>query len=160
MRKAYLFFTSLCLIILTGCSFFMRGLETPRVSVSHIETQQVELFETTFKVLLRIYNTNDVPLKIKGLDCDIEINDRHFATGVTKVDILISAYDTTTVPVEVYSSVINLFRGILAMKEKQALQYKLKGNIRIDGDIFMSSKIPFRSEGEITVESLKDGFYF
>lgn len=160
MKKAHLFFISLCLIILTGCSLFMRGLETPRVSVSHFEPQKVEFFETTFKVLLRVFNTNDFPLKVKGLDCDIELNDRHFATGVTKVDILIPAYGTTTVPVEVYSSVINLFRGVLAMKEKQALQYKLKGNIRIDADMFTPSKIPFKSEGEITVESLKESVPF
>ena len=47
----------------------MRGLETPRISISHIEVQKIEFFETVFKVQLRVYNTNDIPLKIKGLEC-------------------------------------------------------------------------------------------
>jgi LEA14-like dessication related protein len=156
MKNSVLWFISIWLTLLTGCSLFGWGVETPRVSVSRIEVQKIEFFESSFEVVLRIYNTNDSPLKVKGLDCDLELNDRHFATGVTKVDTMIPAYGTATIPVEVYSSVVDLFRGIFAMKKKQAFTYKLKGNVRIDSDIFTPSKIPFKSEGEITIEGLKD----
>ena len=151
MKKFIFALAVLSFIIFAGCSLFGRRLESPRIFVSYIEVQKVEFFESSFTVELRVLNPNDIPLKMKGLNCGIEINDRHFATGVAKINTLIPAYGTIIVPVEVYSSAISLFRSIFAMKGKQALTYKIEGHIHVDAGFLNPSKIPFKSQGEIGI---------
>ena len=66
------------LAILHGCAGIGRRLEPPEVSLAHIAIQEVKALETTFQLHVRVFNFNDVPLEIKGIDCELEINGRKF----------------------------------------------------------------------------------
>jgi hypothetical protein len=76
------------------------------------------------QIELRVFNTNEIPIKIKGLDCDLELNGKRFATGVSSVDREIPAFGTEIVPVTLYSSVLDIFRGAGLLCRHSSLGYR------------------------------------
>ena len=143
----WLFLTTLTLL---GCVATGKRLEPPRVTLTHIQVQEIKVFETVFQVELRAFNTNDVAIEIKGLDCEFELNDRHFASGVSNKKIRVPPYDTATIPVDLYSSVLDLVQGLLDSSKKEKMKYKLKGRLHLGGDA-ATSVLPFESEGELSL---------
>ena len=141
-------------LILSGCAGMGVGLEPPRVQVADIRVQEVKALESVFQIQLRVLNPNDVAFEVSGLDCELEVNGKRFATGVSDVKTRIPPYGTTTIPVMVYSSVVDVLRGVLGLQGTEALNYKLKGRIRVKSEAFGSARIPFESEGELSIKGL------
>jgi len=94
------------LFLVTGCASFGKTLEPPRINLSNVRFQESKALETVLQIELRVFNTNDVPIKVRGLDCDLELNGKSFAKGVSSVDTEIPAFGTTTVPVTLYEKLI------------------------------------------------------
>jgi LEA14-like dessication related protein len=132
-----------------GCAGPGKKLEPPRVTLTHIQVQEIKVFETAFRIELRVFNTNDITMEIKGVDCEIELNDKHFASGVSNQKTKVSPYDTATIPVTVYSSVLDLVRGLLDSSTEDRVKYKLKGRLHMGGGLTTPSVLPFESEGEL-----------
>lgn len=141
------------LVAIAGCAAPGRRLEPPRVSLVHIDLQEAKLFESVFKVQLRVFNTNEVPLKIQGGDCALEVNGKRFAQGVTDSATEVPRYGTAIVPMTLYSSMVGMVRSILTLP-KEELGYKLAGRLRIEGGFMAPSTIPFSSEGKLSLEDL------
>ena len=137
--------------ILTNCAGLGKQLEPPRISLAHIQPQQFTGLEAVFQIQLRVFNTNDVDLQVKGIEADLEINDQHFATGVSKADVKIPAFDTALVPVTIYSSVLDIVRGIHGFQGAEQLRYRLKGKLRVGGENMMSATLPFEAEGQVSL---------
>jgi LEA14-like dessication related protein len=142
------------LFFLVGCAGLGKSLEPPRINLSNVQFQESKALETVLQIELRVFNTNDVPIKVRGLDCDLELNGKSFAKGVSNVDKEIPAFGTTTVPVTLYSSVVDLFRGIIGLQKKEKLKFGVSGRVHLEGGFLMPSVIPFRAEEELTLEGL------
>jgi len=134
---------------LIGCA----SLESPRISLANLAIRETTGFETVLQVQLRVLNPNDVDLNIRGVDCKLEINDKPFAYGISKTAVQVPAYGSATVPVTVYSSALDIARGLLGMQGREQLSYQLKGKVRLEGAGWLLSQLPFKSEGTV---SLKD----
>ena len=143
------------LLLLAGCAGLGKTLEPPRVNLSNVQFQESKALETVLQIELRVFNTNDVPIKVKGLDCDLELNGRSFAKGVSSVDKEIPAFGTTTVPVMLYSSVVDLFRGMVGLHKKEKLKFGVSGRLRLEGGFLMPTVIPFKAEEELSLEGLE-----
>ena len=96
--------------LLAGCAGFGNHLEPPRISLADMRPEEFTGLETVFRVQLRVFNTNDMELNVKGIEADLEINGNPFATGVSKAETTIPAFESALVPVTVYSSVIDIFK--------------------------------------------------
>ncbi len=70
-------------LLLAGCAGLGKPLEPPRVSLADIRVEDFTGFETVFQIQLRVINTNDVDLKVKGIEAELEINGQSFAAGVS-----------------------------------------------------------------------------
>jgi len=145
----------LILLTLWGCAGLGRHLESPRIQLANIQVKEVNVLETAFQVQLRLFNTNDIALEVKGFECEIEINGQPFALGVADTEVKIPAYGTEIAPILVYSSVIDMLKGVFGLKEKEQLRYRLKGKLRLGGNAF-PSVLPFESEGIISLKDLID----
>ena len=84
---------------IAGCAGLGKPLETPRVSLADIQVQQSKGLETTFLVHLRVTNPNEVDLEIKGVECDLEINGKPFAYGISSTQVKVPAFGSETIPV-------------------------------------------------------------
>ena len=139
--------------IISGCAGLGQRLESPRVKLANIQVKEAKALETVFEIHLRVFNTNEVALKIKGIECELELNGDSFAVGVSKADIEIAAFDTRIVPVMVYTSVIDMVRGIHNFQKDEQIQYELSGKLRLGGNSF-PSVIPFSAEGIVSFKDL------
>ena len=140
--------------LLTGCAAVGRQLEPPRISLAQIQVQEFTGFEAVFQIKLRVFNTNDIDLKVKGIKADLEINGKPFATGVSRAAVNIPSFGTELVPLTVYSSVIDIVKGIHGLQKAEQLQYRLKGKLRVAGENLMSTTLPFESAGQVTLNNL------
>ena len=142
------------LFLLAGCAGFGKTLEPPRINLSNVQFQESKALETVLQIELRVFNTNEVPIKVKGLDCDLELNGKSFAKGVSSVDQEIPAFGTATVPVTLYSSVVDIFRGIMGLHKKEKLKFGVSGRLRLEGGFLIPSTFPFKAEEELALEGL------
>ncbi len=146
--------TLLCVqFIIVGCVGIMPSIKSPRVSITDLRVQEVTPLETTFKVALRIINPNDFSLSIKGAECDLEINDQTFGSGVSGDMATIPAYGTDVVSMLVYSSVIDMVRGFLKLPGQEHLTYKIKGALRVSVANAPAVTVPFESDGKIDLKT-------
>ncbi|HSM90328.1 MAG TPA: LEA type 2 family protein, partial [Desulfobacterales bacterium] len=113
----------LAVLTLAGCAGIGKPLETPRVSISNIQVQESKGMETAFLVQLRVTNPNDVDLDIKGVDCDLEINGKPFAYGISNTPVKVPAFGSETVPVTVYSSVLDIIKSLFGLPHREDLSY-------------------------------------
>ena len=144
-------------LTLSGCAGVGKQLETPRVSLANIRVEEVSGLETAFEIQMRVFNANDVDLKVKGIKAELEINGQPFATGVSNTPVEIPSYGTELVTITFYSSVIKMFKSIYGLKESEELKYRLNGKIRVSaGNDMMPTSLPFESEGQVSLKPPKD----
>ena len=142
------------LLMLVGCAGFGKTLEPPRINLSNVQFQESKALETVLQIELRVFNTNEVPIRVKGLDCDLELNGKSFAKGVSSVDREIPAFGTTIVPVTLYSSMVDIFRGIMGLHKAEKLKFGVSGRLHLEGGFLMPSTFPFKAEEELALEGL------
>jgi LEA14-like dessication related protein len=140
-------------LALSGCAGVGKQLDPPRVSLANIRVEEVRGLETAFEIQMRVFNANDVDLKVKGIKAELDINGQPFATGVSNSPVEIPSYGTELVTVTVYSSVIKMFKRFYGLKGSEELKYRLNGKIRVSaGNNMMPTSLPFESEGQVSLK--------
>jgi len=143
-------------LAIAGCAGVGKQLEPPRVSLANIRVEEVSGLETAFEIQMRVFNANDVDLKVKGIKAELEINGRPFATGVSNTPVEIPSYGTELVTITVYSSVIKMFKSVYGLKESEELKYRLDGKISVSaGNNMMPTTLPFESKGQVSLKPPK-----
>jgi LEA14-like dessication related protein len=143
------------IVLLSGCAGVGKQLDPPRISLANIQVQEVTGLETAFQIQLRVFNSNDVDLNVRGIKAELEINEQSFATGVSNTAVKIPSYGTELVTVTVYSSVIKMFKSIYGLKDSEELKYRLNGKISVSGNNMLPTTLPFESEGQVTLKPPK-----
>jgi LEA14-like dessication related protein len=153
LRQYISLFSGLMIIffIMSGCAGWGQRLESPRITLANFNVHEIKIFESVFTIEMRVFNTNEVPLEIKGLNCDLELNGKRLATGVANVKINIPSYETALIPMTLYSSVLDVVRMLRGLAKTEKLEYKLTGRLRL-GKGAMPSTIPFKSTGEMPLK--------
>ena len=150
-----IFLTSL---LFAGCAGLVKPLEPPRISLANIRVENFTGLETVFEVQLRVLNTNDVDLNVKGIEAELEINGQPFAAGVSNTPVKIPSFGTELVTVAVYSSVLKMFKSVYGLHESEELKYRLNGKLRVSGQNSLAATLPFESKGVLTLnDSNKQG---
>lgn len=146
-------------LALSGCAGVGKQLDPPRISLANIRVQEVTGLETAFEIQMRVFNANDIDLKVKGIKAELEINGQPFATGVSNTPVEIPSYGTELVTITVYSSVIKMFKSVYGLKGSEELKYRLNGKISGSaGNNIMPISLPFESEGQVSLKPPKDQF--
>jgi len=145
-----------------GCTGLQKTYDPPRVTLSNMAIQEARPLETAFLIELRAFNTNDVPLAVKGIDCTLDVNGKPFAAGVSRVEKTIPAYGTEVIPVVVYASVldtvnrvIGMIRDVQTSQKIQNMEYALKGKLWLGG--VSTDSLPFDAKGELNLSTLNPG---
>lgn len=144
----------LLIFLISGCAGMGQRLEPPRVKLATIRVQEFNVLETVFEVQLRVFNTNETALMVRGLECELEINGQPFAIGVSDADVEIPSYGTQLLPLNVYASVFDIIKSLQGLqKHQEQLTYQIKGKVRL-GAGALPSVLPFNSEGNISLPDL------
>jgi LEA14-like dessication related protein len=145
----------LLLFTMGGCAGVGQRQEPPRVKLATIQVQEFNVLETVFEVRLRVFNTNDTALQVKGIECELEINGQPFAIGVSDADVAIPSYGTQLLPLHVYASVFDIIKSVQGLHNQDQIKYQIKGKIRLGAGAF-PSVLPFDSEGYISLPDLPE----
>jgi LEA14-like dessication related protein len=142
-----------------GCAGLGQSLQAPDIRLAGLVVEEMDLFETVLQLKLRVINGNDMPLVLKGIQCELELNDKSVATGVSKTPVNIPALGSDTVSVRVYSSMLNIASSIFRMVQNETAKsgnpdftYQLSGRIHLETSGLMRAAIPFKTTGKISLE--------
>lgn len=150
---------ALLAIVATGCAGIGKSLQAPDIRLAGLSVDEVDLFETVLQLKLRVINGNDIPLALKGIQCELELNGKSVATGVSKTPVTIPALGSDTVTVSVYSSMFHIASSFFRIAQTETaktghpdLTYRLKGRIHLETSGLTPTTIPFKSTGNISLE--------
>jgi hypothetical protein len=90
-----------------------------------------------------------------GVESEIEINGKAFAFGVSESDVEVPAYGTALLPLRVYSSVFDIIKSAVGLRNQEQLRYHIKGKLRLGSGAF-PSVLPFESEGNISLPDIPE----
>ena len=155
--KYRLWIVLLLVFLFAGCPW-TKKLEQPQVNLTGIELKEFKFLESSFILELNAKNPNDVPLQVKGVDCVVDLNGKHFAEGVAEVNKEIPAFGSATIPVVVQSSAWKLLKGAYGLGGGLGkLKYNISGKMHLNKtETFMPSKVPFNAEGEVSFKDALD----
>ena len=130
-------------------------MEPPQVKLATIRVEEFSVLETVFEIHLRVFNTNETALQIKGLQCELEINGQPFAMGVSDADVEIPSYGTQLVPLRAYASLFDIIKSAQGLQNQDQLKYHIKGKVRLGAGAF-PSVLAFDSEGNISLPEIPE----
>jgi len=140
--------------LISGCAGVNRRVEPPKMHFAGIQLKEISGLESTFQVDLRVINGNPMPLAIEGITCDLTVNERRFASGVSGENSKIAAYGTAVVSITLYSSILDVFKGVLTMEKEDTVEYILAGKVQLGGGV-RPSTIPFKISGTLDAATLQ-----
>lgn len=143
------------LFLLSSCSLTGKPVESPRVTVSKIKIEDINVFEAVLRIEMRVFNINDRSFDIKGIDCELNLDQTKLATGVSNTPTHLPSMETTTIPMTVYSSIEDISQCIKEMKNKNKIYYRVKGKLFLEGGLMKPSMIAFHSDGEIPLDGIQ-----
>lgn len=153
MRLRYLVMGSA--LILAACGGLPHNAVPPRVGIADVAVKNLGLFEQIFDVGLRVTNPNDFDLAIEGLDFELELNGRPFASGVSRVPVPVPAASTAVLRVDAIMESKNLIRQLKTLPPEtlaEGVPYRIKGRVKIDKT---SGWLPFDHAGVYGGEAKK-----
>jgi LEA14-like dessication related protein len=130
--------------------------EPPRISLSSIKLQDINLFEAVIQIQVRVVNPQDETYDIKGIDCVLDLDQVKLASGVSNTLTHIPSRQSAIIPLTVYSSVEDLAKCLKELQGKDKIGYNIKGKLHLAGGFLKPSMIAFNSDGQISLEGLKD----
>jgi LEA14-like dessication related protein len=146
----------LCILVLSACSMPGQRVEPPRISLSSIKIQDINLFEAVLHIEVRVVNPQDVTYDIKGIDCVLDLNQVRLASGVSNTPTHIPSLESAVIPLTIYSSVEDMAKCLKELKGKDKINYNITGKLHLAGGFLKPSLIAFNTDGQVSLEGLKD----
>jgi LEA14-like dessication related protein len=138
---------ALLAISLTACAGIRP--QPPEVQLSGLEISDVSLSHANFLATLKLFNPNSIGLDIEGLKFTLFLNDVRVAKGQTAKVFSIPAEDSRDVAVRLSSSFLDLFQLTRSLQNQQEVNFRIVGEIRIDGAGMLGRSIPLEREGTL-----------
>ena len=157
LGNAVILSIAVLIVVFQGCAGIGKPLRSPDIRLAGLRVENADFFETVFQLKLRVINGNDVPLEIKGIECDLDINDKSVASGVSGTTVKIPGFGSDTVTVTVYSSAFSIASTFIRLMQREMqnpseavdLSYRLKGRIHLANATLMPSTLPFKAVGNL-----------
>ncbi|OWY39205.1 hypothetical protein CEK28_10065 [Xenophilus sp. AP218F] len=138
-------FAAVMLALLLGaCSTL--DYKKPQISVSDIQPGKTTLFEQNFDLTLRVKNPNDVALKAKGLQFDLNVGGERLGSGVSGKPLSIPAMGEGLVSLQLTTSLPAWLRQLGNLSRNDGkIAYEIQGRfLGVPG----LGDVPFKSGGE------------
>lgn len=140
--------TVVILSSVTGCVTAFTAMEPPEINVINILPLQSEgILEQRVRIDLRIINPNNFNLHISGASFQLDINDSRFARGVSNQSVTVPRLGEAKTSVVVTTTVMDLFRQVMALDRRQNPNYAIKGKLYLGGAHIRA--LPFSHSAEL-----------
>ncbi|TFG87583.1 MAG: Water stress and hypersensitive response domain-containing protein [Chromatiales bacterium] len=118
-------------LVLGGCAL-LQPTDPLQVTVAGVEPLPGEGFELRMMLRLRVQNPNDTPIEYSGAYVNLEVQDKTFATGVSKESGTVAAFGESVISVPVTVSMLRMagqFMGVLDGKPVDRIRYQMRGKL-------------------------------
>ncbi|MFO1436339.1 MAG: LEA type 2 family protein [Gammaproteobacteria bacterium] len=141
--------------LLAACGGLPSKIDPPSVSLSDIRLVDMNLFEQTFAIKLRVQNPNSFEIPVHGLNYALELNGSEIAHGVNDQSVTFPALGEQIVEVNATTNLGSLLGqlGELAHNGMNA-NYRIRGNFRAGNGLNSFIPIPFDQKGEVGLGGL------
>ena len=146
----------LCLLFFSACSMTGQRVEQPRITLSSIKIQDINLFEAVLHIEVRVVNPQNESYDIKGIDCVLDLDQVKLASGVSNTPTRIPSLDSAVIPLTVYSSVEDIAKCLKDLKGKDKINYHIKGKLYLAGGFLKPSMIAFNTDGQISMQGFSE----
>jgi LEA14-like dessication related protein len=138
---------TLLTISLTACAGIRP--QPPEVQLSGLEISDVSLSHANFLATLKLFNPNSSRLDIEWLKFTLFLNDVRVAKGQTAKVFSIPAEESREVAVRLSSSFLDLFQLTRSLQNQQDVNFRIAGEIRINGAGMLGRSIPIERDGTL-----------
>ena len=146
----------LCILMLSACSMPGQRVEPPRITLSSIRIQDINLFEAVLHIEVRVVNPQDASYEIKGIDCVLDLDQVKLASGVSNTPVHVPALESAVIPLTIYSSVEDMAKCLKELEGKDKINYNIKGKLHLAGGFLKPSMIAFNTDGQVSLQGFKD----
>ena len=136
------------LTLLGGCAGSTSGVESPRIQLADVRFLGSRVFEQKMLIDLRVTNPNNFDVALEGVSFDFEVNDSHFASGLTNEGVTVPRLGDATVPVPVSTTLLDIVREALRLTESGEISYRLSGFAFVTEGVG-TRKVPFEAAGRL-----------
>ncbi len=144
----------LALALLSGCAGLLARPVPPQVNIAAISLTDANLFEQRYHIKLRLQNPNDFDLPINGVQFQVQINGRPFASGMSSAPVSVPRLGTAVLEIDAISTLAEVARQLndIVMGQTQGVRYTLTGKVHLARP---AVELPFRQEGDMKLPSLE-----
>lgn len=135
-------FAILVLTITSGCASWISKGDPPEVLITNVTPLDSTPFEQRLNVELRVRNPNDYDLQVTGLDFRLDVNKKRLARGLGNKAFTVPRLGDFTVAIETSTSMLDVMRQVLGLRNTQALTYGISGVLYLN-----DGKLPFENSG-------------
>lgn len=135
-------FAILVLTCTSGCVSWFSKIDPPEVLITNVTPLDSTPFEQRLDVELRVRNPNDYDLQVTGLDFRLDVNKKRLARGLGNKAFTIPRLGDATVTIETSTSMLDVMRQILSLRNTQTLTYGVSGVLYLN-----DGKLSFENSG-------------
>ncbi|MBI9076955.1 MAG: LEA type 2 family protein [Desulfatibacillum sp.] len=153
----------ICVLAFTSCAHFGLGYKAPEVTLASIMVEDATLFETTFKVQLRVVNKNPDPLDVVGSEGDIYLEGSKLITMVSGDAKSVPGFGSEIIEATAIASNLKmvpfLAKIIIQLQSGEAMKdvdYKASGVVHLAGGSFLTGRVPFKTSGMLPLSAVRN----
>lgn len=129
------------------------NLQAPVTEYKKYEIKNISLTKADIVFVFDIDNPNSIPLSIRDIDYNLQLNGSGFVSG-TFEGFSLNAKEKKTVSIPVQIKYADLVGQAVKVAQKFIsrsgnITYRLDGNLLISDNVGTSAKVPIAAEGEI-----------
>ena len=129
-------------------------IKPPEVSVANTSITGLSFTELTLLFDLKIKNTNNLAIKLQGLDYRLLINDNAFLSGNQNQGIEIAAYADNIVSLPLTLKLVDMYKTITSLINQDTTAYQLDCGLTFDLPVLGATRIPISKKGSVPLPKI------
>jgi LEA14-like dessication related protein len=124
-----------------GCASLTPHLEPPVLTVTRVDLGGGTLDQQLLHLTLHVVNPNAREIKVRGIDCNLELSGQPFASGATDAAFTLPASGETDFGLNVITNLNTALLSVLGGLGHRSVDYHLYGVVHLAGGLVRN--IPF-----------------
>ncbi|MEM1244887.1 MAG: LEA type 2 family protein [Acidobacteriota bacterium] len=113
----------------TGCASFGAVFDPPEVSLADLQIQDMTVFETTGRILVRITNPNPNPVLVEGGSYSLSINGVQVGRALTNSVVEVGGLESAVHEADLTLSNLALATRVASVVELEGFDYVIKAKL-------------------------------
>jgi LEA14-like dessication related protein len=124
-----------------GCASLAPRLEPPVLTVTKVDLGGGTLDQQQLHLTLHVVNPNSREIRVRGIDCNLELSGQAFASGATDAAFTLPASGQTDFGLNVTANLNTALLSVLGGLGHRSIDYHLYGVVHLAGGLVRT--IPF-----------------